>query len=191
MFDYHDYMEYWSDDRAPPHIELQVQHQLAVTGRSWAAIAVLVMQTGTLMPAIIRRPIPEVISEIETKVIAFWQSIRENKRPEPTGTETEAAILRKIWPAREPRKILEIPSAELSNEAQLFVWASSELAGMERQKIASRVKLLAAAEDAEVLKIPNYNVNIKQDKRGYVRMAVVPADTGLVGDGPRPTIEAG
>ena len=89
VFDYADYMEFWSDDRAPPHIELQVQHQLAVTGRPWAAIAVLVMQTGTLAPAIIRRPIPAVISEIELKVQMFWESVKAKRRPEPTGTDAE------------------------------------------------------------------------------------------------------
>jgi putative phage-type endonuclease len=191
VFDYKDYAEAWSDDRAPPHIELQVQHQLAVTGRPWAAIAVLVMQTGTIMPAIIRRPIPEVIAEIEAKVTAFWQSIRERRRPEPTGTETELAIMRKIWPAREPRKIVEIPSGDLSSEASLYAWASEQLAGMERQKTASKAKLLAAAEDAELLRIPGFNVGIKQNKLGHIRMTVDPADNGVVGDAPRTTLEAG
>ena len=191
VFDYADYMEHWSDDRAPPHIELQVQHQLAVTGRSWAAIAVLVMQTGTLMPAIIRRPIPEVIHDIEYQVTRFWKSIQDRQRPEPTGTDDELAIMRKIWPARAPRKILENPSADLANEASLYVWASEHLAGIERQKTASKAKLLAAAEDAELLRIPGFNVNVKQNKLGHVRMLVAPADNGVQGDGPRSTIEAG
>jgi len=191
VFDYKDYAEHWSDDRAPPQYELQVQHQLAVTGRSWAAIAVLVMQTGTLMPAIIRRPIPAVISEIELKVQMFWESVKAKRRPEPTGTDAELSIMRLIWPAREPRKIVEIPDDDLNTEASLYRYASEQLAGFERQKTASKAKLLAAAEDAELLKIPGFNVNVKQDKRGYVRMTVEPSDNGIVGDGPRSTIEAG
>jgi len=191
VFDYADYMEFWSDDRAPPHIELQVQHQLAVTGRPWAAIAVLVMQTGTLAPAIIRRPIPAVISEIELKVQMFWESVKAKRRPEPTGTDAELSIMRLIWPAREPRKIVEIASGDLNSEASLYRWASEQLAGMERQKTASKAKLLAAAEDAELLIVPGFRVGIKQDKRGYIRMSVDPADTGIVGEAPRSTIEAG
>jgi putative phage-type endonuclease len=191
VFDYADYMEHWSDDRAPPHIELQVQHQLAVTGRSWAAIAVLVMQTGTIMPAIIRRPIPAVITEIEHKVAMFWESIKDKKRPAPTGTEAELSIMRLIWPAREPRKIVEIPSGELNSEASLYRWASEQLAGMERQKTASKAKLLAAAEDAELLIVPGFRVGVKQDKRGYIRMTVEPSDNGVVGEAPRSTLEAG
>ena len=191
VFDYADYMEHWSDDRAPPHIELQVQHQLAVTGRSWAAIAVLVMQTGTIQSAIIRRPIPQVIADIEHKVTMFWESVKAGQRPEPTGTDAELAIMRLIWPKREPRKILENPSVDLANEASLYQWASEHLAGIERQKTASKAKLLAAAEDAELLRIPGFNVNVKQDKRGYIRLSVAPATNDLVAEGPRPTIEAG
>jgi putative phage-type endonuclease len=191
VFDYADYMEHWAEDRAPPHIELQVQHQLAVTGRAWAAICVLVMQTGTLMPAIIRRPIPAVITEIEMKVAMFWESVKDRKRPEPTGTEAELAIMRLIWPAREPRKILEVADDDLNTEAALYRYASEQLAGFERQKTTSKAKLLAAAEDAELLRIPGYNVNVKQDKRGYIRMTVEPADNGVVGEVPRTTLEAG
>jgi putative phage-type endonuclease len=191
VFDHKSYLENWSEDRAPPHVELQTQHQLATTGRPWAAIVVLVVQTGTVQPAIIRRPIPEVISQIENKVREFWQSVKERRRPEPTGTDDELAIMRKIWPAREPRKIIEIPSAELAGEAELFRWASESLAGLERQRTASKTKLLAAAEDAELLKLPNYNVNVKQDKRGFIRVSVAPADNGVKADGPHPTLEAG
>ena len=185
VFDYADYMEQWSDDRAPPHIELQVQHQLAVTGRPWAAIAVLVMQTGTLMPALIRRPIPQVIAEIEHKVSAFWDSIKAGKRPEPTGTESELSLMRLIWPKREPRKVIDIPDGDLTTEGQLYRYAVEQLAGFERQRVASKAKLLAAAEDAELLRIPGFNVGIKQDKRGYVRMTVIEApDNGVVGEAP-------
>jgi len=191
VFDYAAYMEHWGEDRAPPQYELQLQHQLAVTGRSWGVIVCLVMQTGTIMPAIVRRPIPSVISEIELKVSMFWESVKQKKRPEPTGTDAELAVMRMIWPAREPRKIVEIPSGDLNSEASLYLWASREAAGMERQRTVSKAKLLAAAEDAELLIVPGFRVGIKQDKRGYIRMSVDPADTGVVGEPPASTINAG
>jgi putative phage-type endonuclease len=192
VFDYADYMEHWSDDRAPPHIELQVQHQLAVTGRPWAAICVLVMQTGTLMPAIIRRPIPAVIAEIEEKVGMFWESIKAKQRPAPTGTDAELSIMRLIWPAREPRKIVELANYDLAEEASLYVYASQQLSSADKQKTVSKAKLLAAAEDAELLRVPGFNINVKQDKRGYVRMSVTPTDAnGALGEVPRNTLEAG
>lgn len=179
VFDYADYMRDWAEDRAPPNYELQVQHQLAVTGREWGCIAVMVMQTGSIMPAIIRRPTPPVIAEIETRVAAFWDSIGKGEAPPPTGTDEELAIMRHLWPAREPKKILEVADGDLNTEASLYRWASEQLAGMERQKTASRAKLLFAAQDAELLRVPGFNISVKQDKRGYIRMSVEAAENNL------------
>ena len=92
--------------------------------------------------------------------------------------------MRLIWPAREPRKIVEIADDDLNTEAALYRYATEQLAGFERQKTASKAKLLAAAEDAELLRIPGFNVDVKQDKRGYIRMSVEPADNGVQGEAP-------
>jgi putative phage-type endonuclease len=179
VFEYSDYMKDWSDDRAPPNYELQVQHQLAVTGRPWACVAVLVMQTGTIMPAMVRRPNPKVIDEITSRVKAFWDSIEAKVPPDPTGTDEELAIMRHLWPARTPKKVVEFSDNDLSNEAKLYHWAALELSDMEKQRTASKAKLLAAARDAELMRLPGFNVGIKQSKNGAIRMTVVPADNGV------------
>ncbi len=191
VFDYSAYREQWAEDRAPPQYELQVQHQLAVTGRKWAAIAVLVMQTGTIMPAIIRRPSQQIINQIEREVLDFWDSIRAAKAPEPTGTDRELAILREIWPTTLSRKVVAIGDPDLNTEASLYRWATSELAGMERQQKASKAKLLAAAEDAELMRVPGFDVSIRKDKRGYTRLTVTEATSEVTLAPPRNTLEAG
>lgn len=176
VFDYADYMRDWAEDRAPPNYELQVQHQLAVTGRSWGVIVCMVMQTGSIMPAIVRRPIDSVIQQIETRVFNFWTSISDKTPPTPTGTGTELAIMRHIWPERAPKKITRIADPELNTQASLLRWATEQKAGMERQITASKSLLLAAAQDAETLLVPGFAVGLKQDKRGYIRWNVKEAD---------------
>lgn len=191
VFDYGDYKADWAEDRAPPNYELQVQHQLAVTGRSWAVIACMVMQTGTIMPAIVRRPVASVTEEIERKVAEFWDSVDKETPPAPTGTEGELAIMRHLWPERAPKKIIRLPDGDLNTEASLYVWASEQAAAMERQKTASKAKLLAAAEDAELLQVPGFNVEMKQDRRGSIRMAVKEAANDLTAAPVASTLNAG
>lgn len=172
VFDYMDYQQNWTRDRAPVNYELQVQHQFACTGYSWGVIACLVMQTGTIMPAIVRRPEPKVIGLIEGKVAAFWESIRENVPPPPTGTEDDLAVLRDLYPARAPRKVAESADADLNTEASLLRWAQAEAAGMKRQITSAKARLLAVAGDAEILRVPGFNVYIKQSSKGAVTMKV-------------------
>jgi predicted phage-related endonuclease len=171
IFEYGAYAEHWSNDRAPPEYELQVQHQLAVTGLPWCACVPWVAQTATLAPALVRRPNAGVIAEIETRVAAFWQSIRDGKPPDPTGTAAEIAIMRELWPARAEKKIVDLPDVKLAEEAQLLIWAGEQRAGMQRQYDASRARLLGAARDAELLRLPGYDVAIRQDKRGHLTIA--------------------
>jgi predicted transcriptional regulator len=100
--------------------------------------------------------------------------------------------MRLIWPAREPRKIVELANDDLAEEASLYLYASGQLSSADKQKTVSKAKLLAAAEDAELLRVPGFNINVKQDKRGYVRMTVEPTDAnGAPGEVPRNTLEAG
>ncbi len=179
VFDYADYKRDWSDDRAPPHIELQAQHQMACTGRGWSAIAVWIAQTATLAPALIRRPVPKVIGDIERRVVAFWASIAADQAPDPTGTEAELAILRHLWPARAEKKIVELADQRLGDAAQQYLWAAEQIPGLEREKVARKVQLLAAAKDAALLRVPGYDIGIRQNKKGAVYLDVRQAENGV------------
>lgn len=71
----------WIDGEAPPHIEIQVQHQLAVSGRHWAVIGVLV--GGNKVEVIHRERDQEMIDEIEGAVAQFWMRVDAGTPPEP------------------------------------------------------------------------------------------------------------
>lgn len=172
VFEYKDYMEKWGDDRAPPEYEMQVQQQLACTGANWAGIVVWIAQTATMKPALIRRRNDKVINAIETRIGSFWQSIKDGLAPSPAGLLEEMDVVRQLWPAREPKKIVKIGDPNLANNAQLFNYAKEQEAGFKRQYDASRVILLGAAKDAELLRVPGYDIYVKQDKRGAFRMEV-------------------
>jgi len=69
----------WLDDEAPPHIEIQAQHQMLVADRPGCVIAALVGGNSLKM---IHRTRNENIGElIKNKVGAFWRSVESNTPP--------------------------------------------------------------------------------------------------------------
>lgn len=80
----------WTDDEAPAHIEIQLQHQLAVSGFRWGAIGVLI--GGQQVKVILRDRDEEMIAEIERAVREFWASVVENREPTPDW-EADAAFV--------------------------------------------------------------------------------------------------
>ncbi|MER9393850.1 MULTISPECIES: YqaJ viral recombinase family protein [unclassified Mesorhizobium] len=69
----------WSDEEAPPHIEFQVQHQLAVTGFKWGALAGLI--GGNTVRVFRRDRDDEVINEIIVRVDDMHGRVARNEAP--------------------------------------------------------------------------------------------------------------
>ncbi|RUX18817.1 hypothetical protein EOA27_13230 [Mesorhizobium sp. M2A.F.Ca.ET.037.01.1.1] len=69
----------WSEDEAPPHIEFQVQHQLAVTGFKWGVVAGLI--GGNTVKAFRRERDSEVIAEIFTRVEDMHGRVKLGEAP--------------------------------------------------------------------------------------------------------------
>jgi len=76
---------------APPHIELQVQHQVMVSGYSRAYIGACVGgNSSVLLP---REYDPVVGQAIREAVAKFWASIEANEPPPPTMPEDAAMVI--------------------------------------------------------------------------------------------------
>lgn len=103
----------WSGDddnlEAPPHIEMQVQHQLLVSGLSYAYICALV--GGNTVRLIKREPQKEIHDAIIKKCSQFWQSIKENNQPAP-DFEKDAEFIRQLYSHAEPGLIIEEPDTQ-------------------------------------------------------------------------------
>jgi len=79
--DYLVYRDHWEDDEAPDHIEVQVQHQLEITGLPGAIIACLV--GGNDLRLIKRERNPKMGAGIKKRIQRFWQDVADNNPPEP------------------------------------------------------------------------------------------------------------
>jgi len=78
------YKRKWKDDgagsiEAPEHIELQVQHQMLVSG--FGACALVAMVGGNSPKVTFRKYDPEIGKAIKRKAAAFWASIAANEPP--------------------------------------------------------------------------------------------------------------
>lgn len=76
---------------APPHIELQIQHQMLVSGFPRAFIGVLV---GGNRGYVIERLRDEaIIASLRHKIAAFWRSIEAGDEPAPVMPDDAAAVI--------------------------------------------------------------------------------------------------
>ena len=92
--DYFIYKKEWSEDEAPPHIEIQVQHQLEVIDREWAIICPLV--GGNQLKPIFRERDRAVGEAIKARVKKFWSDMDAGMEPAP-DYEKDADLIIKLY----------------------------------------------------------------------------------------------
>jgi putative phage-type endonuclease len=99
----------WADDQVPPHVLIQVYHQLLVTGAPEAVVAGMVWG----QPVYIRRvrPDPGRLDTLRDLERRFWYEHVLPRRPPPVdaSTVTAAAIRAAFDP--EPDRVVELPEA--------------------------------------------------------------------------------
>lgn len=86
----------WTGEEPPPHILLQLQHQLACTGYTWGAVVALV--GGNDLRCYRYKARPRLIEDIRRRVREFWQSIDNGKEPRVDGSEGASAVLTSLYP---------------------------------------------------------------------------------------------
>lgn len=139
--DYFAFREGWieHDDgtiEAPEHIEMQVQHQMMVSGFKRAFIGAFI--AGNRGVVIERERDEGVIASIKHKIAEFWASVDGGHEPSPVMPGDAEAVIRLNQYAR-PGKVLDAT-------------ADSFIAGMVQQYKDASVREKHAAEDKEVAK---------------------------------------
>lgn len=154
----------WGDE-PPPHILLQLQHQLAATGYSWGAVCCLI--GGNDLRVYRYKSRPTLIAEIRRRVTDFWRSIAEGREPPVDGSESASTVLKSMYPEVVDDAI-EITSNEWAEACNEFHTAG------ERRRAAD-----ATYEEAKnrVIRLLNGH------KRGYgmgwqVNTSITPANPG-------------
>lgn len=132
---------------APPHIELQVQHQMLVSGLRRAYIGVMV--AGNRIEVLERLADDAVHAGILARAAQFWQSIENNTPPDPVMPDDADAVIAMNQFA-EPGKFLDARGdasiASLLQEYQRL--GTDEKLAAEQRKVI-KAELLQAIGDAE------------------------------------------
>ena len=84
----------WKDG-VPEYVQLQVQHQLAVTGKAAADVAVLLCGQKLEIHRIQRDE--EIISRLVLLETRFWESVETETPPPADGSESSAKALRGLY----------------------------------------------------------------------------------------------
>ncbi len=143
------YKDNWIVDKdeleAPPHIELQIQHQMLVSGSPSAHLGVLV---GGNKVTIINRKADEAIhNAILKKAAEFWESIDKNIEPAPDFVK-DAGFISKLYGFAEPGKVMDA-APEMADLADAYKQATAAIKELQASKDAAKSQLLTMIGDSE------------------------------------------
>lgn len=158
------YKQTWNDraSEAPIHIELQLQHQMAVRNTKWGAIGVLV--GGNEAKTIIRNRNERTIAIIEKAVDEFWSSIERNLPPRIEFAE-DLAALKLLYPRSADGKLLKADEDLEALCDERAKYAAAEKANkMAKDKVSARI--IEVMKDAEGFVGELYCGSYRQQKRG-------------------------
>tara|TARA_B100002019_G_scaffold177358_1_gene153122 strand:+ start:379 stop:1326 length:948 start_codon:yes stop_codon:yes gene_type:complete len=153
------YRTKWIDDgnghiEAPPHIEMQLQHQLHVANISWGCIAALV--GGNTSKLIVRARNKEVGEMLETKVKEFWEKVKSGTPPEIDYLRNADYLMKNLYNNADAGLII---NADEDTDILIDDYNSinRECVSLEQQKKAIKAQILEKSQGASKI-ISKYGI---------------------------------
>jgi predicted phage-related endonuclease len=166
---------------APPHIEIQVQHQLECIGRQWAAIGILV--GGNRQIVIARMRDRDVGGAIRAKVRGFFENLVRGVLP-PVSLPQDSDAIRRLYRYAEPGKVLDFQKEENAALRKLIAAHQEAVqlkSAADKHHKATSAELIMAIGDAEKVVFPDCTVSAAMvaparveayDRAGYRNLRV-------------------
>lgn len=134
----------WKDG-VPEYVQLQVQHQLAVTGKAAADVAVLLCGQQLEIHRVERDD--EVIARLVVLETRFWEYVEKGIEPPADGSESAAKALRKLYRGNDTR--LDFTSDEdLGKAFDALAVLKDELGAVEHEAESFKQVIQQAMGDA-------------------------------------------
>lgn len=161
------------DLEAPPHIEIQGQHQLLMDpDKKHVDIGAFI--GGNEVKLITREPDEAIQSAIRSKASDFWASIDANQPPEP-NFEEDADLICKLYGYAEPGKVLFFQNnTDFRQLAFDHKMINDQMKELELRKDALKAHMLSMIGDAESVKCGDFSVTagvIGECDMAYTRSA--------------------
>lgn len=142
---------------APEHIEMQVQHQMAVSGWTRAYIGAFI--AGNRAVLIERERDEDVIAAIKAKVAEFWRTIDANEEPAPIMPADAEAVIR-LNQYAQPGKIIDASGdANIALLVAEYKAAAKTEAQAKEDKDVFKAKLFEAIGDAEKVLLEGWSIS--------------------------------
>jgi putative phage-type endonuclease len=152
----------WKDG-VPEYVQLQVQHQLAVTGKGAADVAVLLCGQQLEIHRIQRDE--EVIARLIVLETRFWNYVETDTPPPADGSESAAKVLRQLYPGNSTTLDLS-QDATLGHAFTLLASLKVELEEKEAQAEKLKQTIQQAMGDASRALFADGEVTFKRSKDG-------------------------
>lgn len=142
---------------APEHIEMQVQHQMAVSGFRRSFIGAFI--AGNRGVVIERERDEAVIAAIKAKVAEFWRTVDAGEEPLPVMPGDAEAVIRLNQYAK-PGKILDASGdANIAALVLEYKEAAKAEANAAEDKEVAKAKLFEAIGDAEKVLLEGWTIS--------------------------------
>lgn len=145
----------------PEYVQLQVQHQLAVTGKRAADVAVLICGQKLEVHRIERDD--DLISRLIALEAKFWQYVTSNTPPPADGSESADRALRTLYPGNGSAVDFS-DDRPLSSTFADLVYLRDDIKAKEAQAEQMKQTLLQAMGDASVARFETGSVSFKRSK---------------------------
>lgn len=155
---------------APAHIELQVQHQMLVSGLRRAYIGVLI--GGNRIEILEREADDQVHAGIIAAARKFWDSIEAGTPPAPVMPDDAQAVIRLNQHA-EPGKLIDARGdGRIEHLVARYAELGKQAKVIDDERNTIKADLLTAIGDAEKVLLDGYSISA-----GFVGPAEIPAFT--------------
>lgn len=156
---------------APPHIEIQVQIQLALSQRKWNFIGALI--GGNRVILIKRIPDQQVIDSIKKRIREFWDSVANHIEPKPDFSK-DSDFIAHLYSFAEPGKIFNADE-RVSKLASAYKQAGVEEKAAKEKKDAAKAEILTIIGDSEKVVGEMFTISagmigpchVEYDREGY------------------------
>lgn len=151
---------------APPHIEIQVQVQLAVSGLAFAKIGALV--GGNRVVELTRKRDEQTITAIQNRVRKFWASVESGQAPNPDYVRDAEFIISLHQRATEGKIADVSESSDIAALALAYKEAGEAEKRAAQDKESIKARLLERIGDASKAVGANFTISAGLVKGGPV-----------------------
>lgn len=145
----------WTDNEAPPHIELQAQHQMLVSGINTLYIGALIGGNDVVLYK--RSANEHIQNAILEKVKEFWFSIEKGLEPQP-DFEKDAKFIQSLNNYAEPGKVV-FSNEEINKLALDYKKISDEIKDLDTKKETVKAMIMNIIGDAEKVKDDMFTIS--------------------------------